>query len=233
MSIKNTEFYKNSANYWMNNTADVSTMLGGIDYISENDILQSKEILDQFIRNKKIKCNRALDVGSGIGRITKNLLINYFKKVDLVDISEKFLNQAKSELSSNVKFGNTFCSSLVNFHPQIDYYNVIWCQWILSYLTNQDLIQFLQRCKEAIQPGGYIFVKENVLNGDNEMDTISYCNEVELTDNYDKTDGCLTRSITLFKKFFEKANLHLVKYEKQLNFPKNLYPVYTFILRPL
>lgn len=43
----------------------------------------------------------ALDCGAGIGRITKNLLINYFKHVDLIEQNPKFLEVAKISLKND------------------------------------------------------------------------------------------------------------------------------------
>jgi len=42
----------------------------------------------------------ALDCGAGIGRITRNLLIKFFKHVDLVEQNPKFLEVAKISLEN-------------------------------------------------------------------------------------------------------------------------------------
>ena len=31
-------------------------------------------------------------------------------------------------------------------------YDVIWAQWVLLYLTDEDLVAFLQRCKKGLRP---------------------------------------------------------------------------------
>ena len=53
---------------------------------------------------------RALDCGSGIGRITKHLLQRHFIKIDLVEQNPKFLVKAKDYLQESGKVGNFFCS---------------------------------------------------------------------------------------------------------------------------
>lgn len=37
------------------------------------------------------KCERAIDCGCGIGRVTKHLLLPLFESVDMVDVTESFI----------------------------------------------------------------------------------------------------------------------------------------------
>ena len=41
-------------------------------------------------------------------------------------------------------------------------FDVVWCQWCLSYMTDADLIAFLKRSQAALRKGGAIVVKENL-----------------------------------------------------------------------
>ena len=41
-------------------------------------------------------------------------------------------------------------------------FDVVWCQWCLSYMTDADLIAFLKRSRAALRKGGAIVVKENM-----------------------------------------------------------------------
>lgn len=42
-------------------------------------------------------------------------------------------------------------------------YDVIWCQWMLQHLSDEDLRSFLSRAKDSLVTGdGVIVVKENV-----------------------------------------------------------------------
>lgn len=60
-------------------------MLGGYEKVHWTDVDTSRNFLDSF--KEKIKFGRVLDCGAGIGRVTKDVLINYFEKVDLVEPS--------------------------------------------------------------------------------------------------------------------------------------------------
>jgi protein N-terminal methyltransferase len=41
-------------------------------------------------------------------------------------------------------------------------FDVVWCQWCLSYMTDPDLVAFLKRSQRTLRKGGAIVVKENV-----------------------------------------------------------------------
>lgn len=36
--------------------------------------------------------------------------------------------------------------ALQNFYPKPQKYDVIWCQWVLGYIRDDDLIEFLKNC---------------------------------------------------------------------------------------
>lgn len=92
---------------------------------------------------------QALDCGAGIGRITKNLLTNFFDKVDLVEQNPAFLEQAKSYLGPtlNHKIGEYYPVGLQSFVPEENKYDVIWMQWVVGHLTDAHLVKFLKDCQ--------------------------------------------------------------------------------------
>jgi protein N-terminal methyltransferase len=42
-------------------------------------------------------------------------------------------------------------------------YDVIWVQWVLGHLPDDDFVAFFKRCKLGLAPNGFICVKENAL----------------------------------------------------------------------
>jgi protein N-terminal methyltransferase len=57
-------------------------------------------------------------------------------------------------------------------------FDVVWCQWCLSYMTDADLIAFLKRSQAALRKGGAIVVKENVCqDGDGGVPEIRFDEE--------------------------------------------------------
>lgn len=75
----------------------------------------------------------ALDCGAGIGRITKRLLLPLFNTVDLVDVTQEFLDKAKTYLGEESKrVGNYICTGLQEFAPECGRYDIIWIQWVIG-----------------------------------------------------------------------------------------------------
>jgi hypothetical protein len=65
--------------------------------------------------------------------------------------------------------------------PRKRYYDLIWIQWCAGHLTDEQLVGFLRRCKEALNPelDGLIVLKEN--------------NSTTDGDEYDDVDSSVTR----------------------------------------
>lgn len=160
----------------------------------------------------------ALDCGAGIGRITKRLLLPIFKTVDMVELSQKFLDRAPEFIGQDASRVERFiCSGLQDFVPEAGRYDIIWCQWVLGHLTEQHLMKFFKSCRQGLKLNGLLIVKENV-TGTEEKD-------------FDDDDSSYTRSKDELTKIMIKAGLKIIKEAKQKGFPKGLYDVYMFALR--
>lgn len=73
----------------------------------------------------------ALDCGSGIGRVSKHVLLPVFDRVELVDMTESFLLEAQNYLQGKVdKVESYHCYGLQEFTPPFGRYDVIWIQWV-------------------------------------------------------------------------------------------------------
>ncbi|XP_011506450.1 PREDICTED: N-terminal Xaa-Pro-Lys N-methyltransferase 1-B [Ceratosolen solmsi marchali] len=219
--LQQKEFYEDAAKYWEKIPATVDGMLGGFGFISQTDIIGSKQFLKSLFQFPGLLPGRnyALDCGAGIGRITGNLLTKYFKTVDLVEQNPKFLEQAKLYLKNSLhRVGQFYSIGLQDFCPEPGKYDVIWCQWVLGHLNNNDLIKFFQNCKQALKSTGLLVVKENVTSS----------NVVEV----DKEDSSITRPHSDLLTIFEKSGFKCIKEERQYHMPDGLYPVYMFAIKP-
>ena len=159
--------------------------------------------------------SRALDVGAGIGRVTKHVLEPRFAAIDLLDPSFSLLSQAKSFINSP-KVEEALCVGLQDF-KFTRMYDCIWVQWVWCYLTDTDLLAFFAQAKQHLSAGGMIFAKENV------HDTGFYV---------DKDDNSVVRSDTLYLELFQEAGFEVLKHMYQPGFPDDLYNISFWALRP-
>ncbi|KAM8873164.1 N-terminal Xaa-Pro-Lys N-methyltransferase 1 isoform 1-T2 [Synchiropus picturatus] len=214
-----SSFYSNAEDYWRDVPPTVDGMLGGYGSISNIDLNGSKAFLQKFLGEGQGKTTPgcALDCGAGIGRITKRLLLPLFKTVDLVDVTQEFLDKAKTYLGEDGKrVGHYFCSGLQDFKPESGRYDVIWIQWVIGHLTDEHLVDFLQRCQKSLRPKGFIVIKDNV----------SYEGVVP-----DEVDSSICRDLEIVRGLVSRAGLRIVHEEQQTNFPKEIYQVHTLALR--
>jgi len=173
-------WYPVNREFWlegMNGRTNDEAMIG--DEGSDADLEASRIFLDKLMAEKVLPHRRklpfgsrqALDVGAGAGRVTRGMLLKYADFVHLVDGSDHWLQQAKRDLGKKRAARCTFsrlqlqdaAAGVPWQHDQC--YDIIWIQWVLQYLTDDDAITLLKRCKEAVSPCGVIVVKENHAEG--------------------------------------------------------------------
>lgn len=222
--FKSPGFYTNAQQYWSKIEPTIDGMLGGLSVIDSTDVRSSSRFLAELFKMKPSPGNiRALDCGAGIGRVTKNLLINYFKTVDLVEQDANFVRKAHDYLSANgrlnEKIGSIYNVGLQDFTPIDGTYDVIWCQWVLGHLTDMDLCAFFERCSAGLTKNGCLIIKENFTSTDD------FC--------IDSTDSSVTRSLRILKNILELAHLRIIKIIKQENFIRGLFPVFTIACKPI
>lgn len=90
-------------------------------------------------------------------------------------------------LRNNPAVGNIFTTGLEYWQPIPDViYDLIWVQWCATYLNDEALVQFLERCSEVLEPAqGVIVLKEN----------LSSSNQ----DYSEQYDGSVTRYIPMLR----------------------------------
>ncbi|NXQ85784.1 NTM1B methyltransferase, partial [Nyctibius grandis] len=160
----------------------------------------------------KAGTNRALDCGSGIGRISKHVLLPVFKSVELVDMMENFLAEVPNYLQDKEdRVEMYYCKSLQEFTPAPQRYDVIWIQWVSGYLTDKDLLEFLIRCQNGLKDNGVIILKDNVAREGCILDCL---------------DSSVIRDLNILHSLIEMSGLTILREERQEGFPEQCVPVW-------
>lgn len=75
----------------------------------------------------------------------------------------------------------------------------------------------MRHCVRCLAPGGIICVKDNLARSGFLVD---------------KEDSSIMRSDKYYKSLFQRAQLELFEQQRQTGFPKSLFPVKMYALRP-
>ena len=214
--------------YWDTVSPTDDGVLGGYAVVSPEDLKGSKMFVSLLMRRcGKVSQReggsggelRAIDIGAGVGRVVKGLLLAFFDHVVVAEPLAHFVEQARVNLA---EFGDRCSFHQVEMQAcplQPASYDVIWIQWCLCYLQDDDLVEFLQNCAASLRPGSFICVKENVCIRN-------------ITMIVDAEDTSVTRSAVRYRAMFARAGLDVVEEINQVNWPKGLYPVYMWGLAP-
>lgn len=231
-----------SIEYWNSVSADTTGMLGGYPQTSRIDLQGSSNFLTKLRRAKASQppkqplppLDRVADCGAGVGRITKEFLLKVSRRVDVVEPVKKFTDDLVQSLGSGEwagdgetgkgQVGEVINLGLQDWVPEVGAYDVIWNQWCLGHLTDAQLVAYFQRCKEGLVKAegrdAWIIVKENLSS------------DFRGKDIYDEEDSSVTRSDEKFRQLFSEAGLRIVATELQKGFPKELFPVRIYGLKP-
>ena len=233
MNVPLAELERHQSEFWSKISADNRGMLGDIESVHVPDVAGSLAFIESLIPHSAREKGCALDCGAGIGRVTKDVLVpSGFPAVDLMDVRPEFLQQAEQQIG-RPPVRTLYCRGLAEFDFDIGSssssssssssarWDLIWVQWCVIYLRDAEFVTFFKRAAAALSktPHSYVVLKENVLRKDRKP-------------VYDESDKSVTRSDEHLRKLFERAGVVVVKKTVQHGFPKDLFPVYMYALRP-
>jgi protein N-terminal methyltransferase len=215
------QWYAVSEQYWAGVRADVPGMLGGMGFVHPADVAASLALLDTLRATAEASLPQgvALDCGAGIGRVAASVLLERFEAVELVEPNGAFLAAARNVLPPARVRALHECPLQRFVPPEGSLYAAVWVQWVLIFLTDDDLVSFLSRCARALQPGGWVIVKESVAREANGF-------------YVDRSDASITRTDRHFRRLFDAAGLRVAHAEMQPGLPRVVFPVCMYGLRP-
>ena len=120
-----------------------------------------------------LRKNYALDCGCGDGRVSRELLVKKFQRVDLFDPCPVGVQKVLELKKKKKQIGDVSVSTMQNY-PWPRNYDGIFLVWVAGYLSYMDLVAFLKTAKQHLAgqnrspskratPGAFIFVLDSVL----------------------------------------------------------------------
>lgn len=168
-------------------------MLEGLSSVHDEDIASGKRLLLKYFKKKPGSSRTCLELCAGIGRVTKEVLSEFFDEIDIVDFKKSYVDMAKEKVK---KIRNGYVLSMKDYNPTELYYG-IWCQWSLMYLTDDDLIVMLKKLSAHLEEDGFIVVRENTFTRHAEVNTVR---------------GSINRSKDYLEYIFREVGLTVVEF---------------------
>lgn len=111
---------------------------------------------------------RALDLGSGAGKIARALLDAGAGELTLVDLSEELLEAASRDLPSSARL---VVAEMTSWDPAGREWDCVWFNKSLSYLHGKHRrVELLRRAARRLPAHGMVVVVEHVLPDDIDVD---------------------------------------------------------------
>lgn len=222
--------YNDAIDYWTSVPASVDGVLGGFGEqtaVPKADIVGSLTFLRKL--QSRMVCppdheKLTIDMGAGIGRITRDLLWKVSDRCDLLEPVQPFVAQMHHELvgvAAKNRLGDIYDIGMQQWTclpEKLGRYWLVWCQWCVGQLPDDELVEFWSRCRGALIGNGVgtMIVKENIAPVD---------------DIFDETDSSVTRTDAKFRQLFVAAGFKLIASDVQKGMPKELYPVRMYCLK--
>lgn len=218
--------YDDAISYWLSVPASVNGVLGGFGEqtpVPKADIIGLATFLRKLLTRMECSGEKlTIDMGAGIGRITRDLLWKVSDRCDLLEPVAPFVAQMERELvgvAQRGRLGDIYAQGMQQWSAspeKMGRYWLVWCQWCVGQLPDDELVAFWVRCREALMPNGTLVVKENI---------------APVEDVFDATDLSVTRTDAKFRELFERAGFKLIASDVQKGMPRELYPVRMYCLK--
>lgn len=217
-------WYSLTKDFWNKSEASAEGMLEGNMNVNEIDINVSCSLIDEYLKKSFIKPGPILEIGAGVGRVTKSVLIKYFDEITILEQNEKFLKKAKEDMKEyeekkKLRYINQAMQDLIKDSSVLnnEKYSLIWIQWCVENIDDEDLVGLLTKLKGHLIEKGVVVVKENIIK-ENE--------EVQIND----IDYSRVRTDSLFKDLFKKSGYRIFKSMLHPNWPKDMMGVGIYFL---
>jgi protein N-terminal methyltransferase len=223
---------RRAADYWAGIPQDLDGVLGGQTHIDGVDVAESRAFLVERVQGARgVGARRALDLGAGIGRVTRALLARHFATVDLVEQDAAMLEKARAELAADAslppgRVGATLVAGLQDLRfaelgagGAAPRYDCVWLQWVVGCVLDVDYVALLREAAAHLSAGGCVVVKDNCA-----ADNTAFV--------YDCTDASVARGRAYHEACFRLAGLRVVEEDAQRQWDKELMTVRLWMLQP-
>eukprot|EP01012_Entosiphon_sulcatum_P012616 TRINITY_DN17945_c0_g1_i1.p1 TRINITY_DN17945_c0_g1~~TRINITY_DN17945_c0_g1_i1.p1 ORF type:complete len:630 (+),score=156.06 TRINITY_DN17945_c0_g1_i1:1753-3642(+) len=217
-------WYRDQLQYWQSVPLELDSFLVGGRGHNEADLRESRDFLAEFFpegpeefRAAKGRVRRkALDLGAGMGRVTKGVLLEFAAVIDLVEPIGDFIDEAKRLMRDENQQGTYLPALVADIKVEPDSYDLVCIQFLAHALSDADFAALLERIRPALRPNAIVFVKEVLPMG--------LANEVTVQ------DARIIRAEHYIEELFGTVDFRAIKKQYQEEWPRDALPVVMYAL---
>jgi 2-polyprenyl-3-methyl-5-hydroxy-6-metoxy-1,4-benzoquinol methylase len=138
-------------------SSEYKEALGILADCSEHITLIADAIKQQIIPKLATR-QSMIDVGAGMGILTKHLLA-HFDKVTVLDINPEVENDLRSHKSSH-KYPHKYDVEICDFfkYETDKKYDFVLCSHVMYHFSEAQMKTFIDKLQALVKPGGYCFI---------------------------------------------------------------------------
>jgi len=107
------------------------------------------------------RCQSILEVGAGIGRLT-GMLSTMSNRIVAVDFIQEYIERNKESHRRDERPNDQFiCADATKLQFPADSFDFILWNWLLMYLSDEEMKSFVTRCCRWLKVGGLLFGRES------------------------------------------------------------------------
>lgn len=149
--------------YWQNFAPSIESMM--LD--NRAAVIHTEEQTEIIDLLPPLKSKRILELGAGIGRYTGVLALEA-SRVTAVDFMEDYIsvNRNNHKHFSNI---NYIAADVLNLEMSRNKYDIVFSNWLLMYLTDQECITLLKKILSWLDEGGCLFFRESCFHSSGDV----------------------------------------------------------------
>jgi len=123
-------------------------------------IMEQRELQETLSIGPNMKNKDVLELGAGIGRYS-GVIAETAKSVTAVDFVQKFCDKNAEVNGKQHKNLTVECNSVMDCQYSPGSFDVIFSNWLMMYLSDEEVEVFIQRCLTWLRPGGFFYFRES------------------------------------------------------------------------
>jgi len=211
-----TERIESLRAYWNDKKkSDLEYIIGKQELIDADEKGTQQLLLDLKAQNLIHDDDYLMELAAGVGRITKNILVKWFSKIDTLEPSKVLADKIVALKKNYKQIKKIYVTTGEDFKFERKY-NVIFATWLFGNINDYHALKLLIKCRENLDDNGIFVLKENISEDHTLVTTSGMTQKI--------------RTLQCYKVLFSLAGFKEILNRNTKGWPSHCYMLREFIL---